>query len=146
MAQGFRLQPLLDLTDHRLDAATLELQRLRARLEQEQARYAQLQGFDAEYRAGFQSALQAGLEADRLRDYREFLEKLSRALSAQAEEVVRWQRIWEEGLARWQDLRQRQQALTVLKTRHAAEQVRREARVEQKQQDEFARRPPRREG
>jgi flagellar FliJ protein len=145
MADPFRLQPLLDLTDHRLEAATLELQRLRARLEQEQARHAQLQGFDAEYRAGLQSALRAGLEADRLRDYRAFLDKLSRALAAQAEEVARSRRIWEEGLARWQELKQRQQALTVLKGRHTAEQARREARVEQKQQDEFARRLPRRE-
>jgi flagellar FliJ protein len=145
MAQAFRLQPLLDLTARRLDAATLELQRLRARLEQERARYAQLQGFDAEYRAGLQSALRAGLEADRLRDYREFLEKLSRALSAQADEVARCRRVWEEGLASWQELKQQQEALSVLKSRHAAEQARREVRIEQKQQDEFARRPPRRE-
>jgi flagellar FliJ protein len=145
MAQVFRLQPLLELTDRRLDAATAELQQLRARLDQEQARHAQLEGFDAEYRAALQRALREGLEAERLRDYREFLDKLARALRVQSEEVLRCRRTWEEALARWQALRQRQQALSVLKSRHASEQARHEARVEQKQQDEFARRTPRRE-
>jgi flagellar FliJ protein len=145
MAQAFRLQPLLALTDQRLDAATAELHRLRARLDQERDRYDQLQGFNAEYAAGLQQALSSGLEAHRLRDYRQFLDKLSRAIATQAAEVQRCQRTWEEALRRWHDLRQRQQALEVLRTRHLTAEAQRETRIEQKQHDEFARREGKRE-
>jgi flagellar FliJ protein len=145
MAQAFRLQPLLALTDQRLDAATAELHRLRARLDQERDRYDQLQGFNAEYAAGLQQALRSGLEAHRLRDYRQFLDKLSRAIATQAAEVQRCQRTWEEALRRWHDLRQRQQALEVLRTRHLTAEAQRETRIEQKQHDEFARREGKRE-
>jgi flagellar FliJ protein len=145
MAQPFRLQSVLAVTDQRLDAATAELRRLRARLDQERDRYDQLQGFNAEYAAGLQQALRGGLEAHRLRDYRHFLDKLSRAIATQAAELQRCERAWEEGLRRWQELRQRQQALEVLRTRHLTAETQREARIEQKQHDEFARRPRKRE-
>jgi flagellar FliJ protein len=145
MAQAFRLQLLLEVTDQRLDAATAELHRLRTRLDQERERYDQLQGFNAEYAAGLQEALRSGLEAHRLRDYRQFLDKLARAIATQGAEVQRSQRAWEEGLRRWQDLKQRQQALEVLRARHLSAEAKREARVEQKQQDEFARRERKRE-
>lgn len=140
MAQAFRLQSLLDVTDQRLDAATSELHGLRVRLEQERARYDQLRGFNAEYASGLNEALRGGLEAHRLHDYRAFLDKLARAVSTQAAEVKRCQQAWEEALHRWQDLKQRQQALNVLRMRHLNEEAKLEARIEQKQQDEFARR------
>jgi flagellar FliJ protein len=145
MAQAFRLQPLLEVTDQRLDAAAAELQRLRARLDQERQRYDQLRGFDAEYAATLQEALRSGIEAHRLRDYRQFLDKLSRAIATQAVEVERCQHAWEEALRGWQDLKQRQQALEVLRARHLSAQAQREARIEQKLQDEFARHDRKRE-
>jgi flagellar FliJ protein len=145
VARPFRLQAVLDVADQRLEAATTELHQLRARLEQEQNRYDQLQAFNAEYSAGLQEALRTGMQAHRLRDYRQFLDKLTRAVAVQAEEVERCRRAWDESFQRWLELRQRHQALGVLKQRYLAGEARREAQIEQKQQDEFARRDRRRE-
>lgn len=138
MAESFRLQRVLELTDQRLEAATAELNRLRRRLEQERTKYDQLQGFNLEYAAGLQEALKSGMEAHRLRDYREFLDKLARAISAQGGEVERCRKVWEESYQRWLDLRQRHQALDLLKQRFLQQEARQETRREQKQQDEFA--------
>jgi flagellar FliJ protein len=140
MAERFRLQAVLDLAGRRLDAATVELQKLRARLQQAQDKLDQLHGYQAEYQAALGAALAQGLEADRLRDFQAFLSKLARAIEAQATEVQRCRRAWEEEHQRWLQLRSREQALQVLRTRHERAESQRAGRVEQKQQDEFARR------
>ena len=138
MAAPFRLQTVLELAARRLDVATAELQKLRARLQQAQARLDQLQGYRTEYEASLAAALSQGLPADRLRDFQAFLAKLARALEAQGTEVARCRQSWEEEHQRWMRLRNREQALQVLRARHERGEALRGARAEQKQQDEFA--------
>ena len=138
MAAPFRLQTVLDLAARRLDAATGELQKLRARLQQAQNKLEQLQGYRAEYDAAFSAALAEGLHADRLRDFQAFLVKLARAIEAQTAEVQRCRQAWEEEHQHWLRLRSKEQALQVLRVRHEHGESLRDARVEQKQQDEFA--------
>jgi flagellar FliJ protein len=138
MAAPFRLQTVLDLAARRLDAATVELQKLRVRLQQAQDKLDQLHGYRAEYDASLATALSQGLPADRLRDFHAFLAKLARAIDAQGAEVARCRQAWEEDHQRWLRLRNRQQALQVLRARHEHSEAIRDARVEQKQQDEFA--------
>jgi flagellar FliJ protein len=140
MAAHFRLQAVLDLAGRRLDAATGELQKLRARLQQAQDKLEQLHGYRAEYQTALAAALAEGLEVDRLRDFQAFLAKLARAIEVQSAEVQRCRRAWEEEHQRWLQLRAREQALQVLRTRHEHAESQRDARVEQKQQDEFAHR------
>jgi flagellar FliJ protein len=139
MAAQFRLQAVLDLAGRRLDAATVELQKLRARLQQAQDKLDQLHGYRAEYQTVLGAALAEGLEADRLRDFQAFLAKLVRAIETQAAEVQRCRQAWEEEHQRWLQLRSREQALQVLRTRHERAESQRAGRVEQRQQDEFAR-------
>lgn len=138
MAAQFRLQAVLEVATRRLDAATAELQKLRDRLQQAQDKLDQLHGYRAEYRAALDAALAEGLEADRLRDFQAFLAKLARASQAQAAEVERCRTAWEHEHRRWLELRNREQALQVLRTRHERAQSQHAARLEQKQQDEFA--------
>ena len=138
MAAPFRLQTVLELAARRLDVATAELQKLRARLQQAQARLDQLQGYRTEYEASLAAALSQGLPADRLRDFQAFLAKLARAMEAQGAEVARCRQSWEEEHQRWMRLRNREQALQVLRVRHEHSESVRDARIEQKQQDEFA--------
>jgi flagellar FliJ protein len=140
MAAEFRLQAVLDLAGRRLDAATVELQKLRARLQQAEHKLEQLHGYRAEYRAALAAALGEGLEADRLRDFQAFLAKLARAIEAQDSEVQRCRQAWEQEHQRWLQLRSREQALQVLRTRHERAESQRAQRIEQKQQDDFARR------
>ena len=138
MARAFRLQVLLEVYQHRLDAATQELQRLRNHWSAAQSKLDQLQAYHAEYADGLRTRLAEGLPSHQLRDYRVFLDKLSRAIEAQGEEVQRRRLMWEEEHSRWMQLRQRQQALLVLAERHRLAEVASAARREQKEQDEFA--------
>ncbi len=138
MAAPFRLQTVLELAARRLDVATAELQKLRARLQQAQDKLDQLHGYRSEYEASLAATLTQGLPADRLRDFQAFLAKLARAIEAQGAEVVRCRQTWEEEHQRWLQLRNREQALQVLRARHEHSESVRDARIEQKQQDEFA--------
>ena len=138
MGRVFRLQVLLDLAQRRLETATRELQRLRTPWSEAQGKLDQLRTYEAEYAASLRTRLAAGMSTHQFNDYGLFLGKLARAIQAQAEEVERRRRAWEEEHARWLSLRQRQQALAVLAQRHDATELAVEARREQKEQDEFA--------
>jgi flagellar FliJ protein len=134
----FALQPVLELAQRRLEAATTQLQKLGVQRQEAEAKLGQLQGFQAEYRASRQQGLAQGMEPDRLRDFDAFLAKLERAIELQTGEIERVRQAWEAGHRRWLELRAREQALGVLARRHAAMLARLETRNEQKQQDEFA--------
>jgi flagellar protein FliJ len=138
MARGFRLQPVLELAQRRLDAATGQLQKLGVQRAEAQAKLAQLQTFLAEYRATRARELGRGMQPDRLRDFDAFLPKLERAIAQQSAEVERIAGTWETEHRQWLELRNREQALRVLERRHATQQAARDARSEQKQHDEFA--------
>ncbi len=138
MAAPFRLQTVLELAQRRLDVATVELQKLGARAQQAQEKLDQLHGYRAEYQATLAAALAQGLPADRLRDFQAFLAKLERAIDAQGAELARCRQAWQDEHQRWLRLRSREQALQVLRARHERSEAVRDARVEQKQQDEFA--------
>jgi flagellar FliJ protein len=132
------LQVLLDLAHQRLEAATAELQRLRGRWQEAQAKHDQLVGYQGEYATALNERLSAGIPSNQLSDFRLFLDKLARAILAQAEEVSRRQHAWEKEHANWLQLREREQALEVLLQRHLAALALKEGKREQKQQDEFA--------
>jgi flagellar FliJ protein len=138
MARAFRLQVLLDLAQRRLDAATVELRRLRMQWTEAQQKHDQLAAYETEYANGLGTRLREGMPAHQVNDYRLFLDKLARALEAQGEEVGRRRAAWEAGHARWLDLKQRQEALRVLGERHEVAEAALESRREQKEQDEFA--------
>jgi flagellar FliJ protein len=138
MARPFRLQTLLDLGAHHLDAAALELQKLHGALLQAQGKLDQLRAFQAEYEVTLATSMAQGLEADRLRDFQRFLTKLTLAIRSQSTEVERCRQAWTQQHRRWLDLRQREQALIALRERHAQAEALRDRRRDQKEQDEFA--------
>jgi flagellar FliJ protein len=138
MARAFRLQVLLDLAQRHLDAATVELQRLRIQWNEAQQKRDQLIAYETEYATGLRARLGEGMPAHQVNDYRLFLDKLARAIQAQSEEVERRRAAWEAGHARWLGLKQRQEALHVLAQRHESAEAVLESRREQKEQDEFA--------
>ncbi len=138
MARPFRLQLVLDLALQRVDAATSELQRLRAQWNEAQSKLEQLEAYATEYSTGLSARLAQGMPVHQLNDYRLFQSKLARAIQAQSEEVDRRHRAWDDAHARWLGLRRRHQALGVLAQRHVAAEALVEARREQKEQDEFA--------
>ncbi|MCW5620535.1 MAG: flagellar export protein FliJ [Burkholderiales bacterium] len=138
MADTFRLAPVLELAQRRLETATGELQKLALLRNEAQSRLEQLQRFLSDYRDQFRQGLENGLESDRMRDFQAFLSKLERAVEMQHIEVQRCQSAWEAKHRTWMDLRRDEQAMSVLKARHLAAEAVRDGKREQKQQDEFA--------
>ena len=134
----FALQHVLDAAQRHLEAATTELQSLATRRQEAHAELQRLEGVRAEHRASLHQGLEQGIEADRLRDFHAFLDKLEHAIALQGAAAQRCVQTWEAGHRRWLELRARQEALSVLQRRHAAVERVGEARVEQRQQDEFA--------
>ena len=138
MARAFRLQVLLDLAQRHIDAATIELQRLRQQLSEAQDKRDQLAAYQTEYATVLEVRLREGMAAHQVNDFRLFLDKLARAIEAQSAEVERRRAAWETGQARWLSLRQRREALNVLADRHDTSEAALASRREQKEQDEFA--------
>lgn len=138
VAQPFRLRPVLELAQRRLESATTQLQALALKREEAQGRLDQLRGFLETYRTDYQSAMESGVDLVRLRDFQAFLGKLERAIELQGGEVARCQAAWEAEHRNWMALRTKEQAFTVLERRHDAQETLLEGRREQKQLDEFS--------
>ena len=140
MATRFPLQALLDLAAERLEAAQRRLQSLAAERAQSASRVEELEGYLAEYRARLSARLEEGIDPSRLRDYRSFLERLELACRQQREDLQAREVAWSAGREAWLEQRRRHRAFEALQARHRAEQVRREARADQRAQDEYAQR------
>ena len=78
MSSSFPLQPLLDLSQLRLDDATRRLGELMAGEKQAGERLALLNQYRAEYHARFLAAAREGIGRDQWRNYQAFLDKLRR--------------------------------------------------------------------
>ncbi len=139
MAKRFPLQPLHDLATDRLEAATRRLAQLKQRWQAEEDKLAQLQGFREEYRKRLGDAIASGLDMTRMRDFHAFIGKIETAIGQQAIEIERSKTEWEAGQRAWMEERRKLKTYDVLKERHARSERSREGRIEQREQDEHAR-------
>ena len=73
-----------------------------------------------------------------LRDYQAFLGKLDAAITQQSEEVEQCRRRWEAGQQAWQLHKRKLSAYDTLAKRHYQGEMRREEKLEQRDQDEFS--------
>jgi len=139
MAKRFSLQPLHDLANDRLEVATRRLAQLKQRWQAEEDKLAQLQGFREEYRRRLGEAVSAGLDMTRMRDFHAFIAKIETAIRQQMTEIERSKAEWEQGQRVWLEERRKLKTYDVLKERHLRTERLRENRVEQREQDEHAR-------
>jgi flagellar FliJ protein len=139
MAKRFPLQPLHDLATDRLDAATRRLAQLKQRWQAEEDKLAQLQGFREEYRRRLGTAIASGLDMTRMRDFHAFIGKIETAIGQQVIEIARCKAEWEGGQRAWLEERRKLKTYDVLKERHVRSERSREDRIEQRDQDEHAR-------
>lgn len=138
MSRPFALQTVLELMRSRNDEATLRLARLLAAERDARRKLDLLLQYRDEYGARFRQAAQDGLGQPAWRNYQDFLNRLDEAIQQQAQVVGRQQADTAAGQAEWQRQRNRLQAFDTLSARHRASEERRELRLEQKIQDEFA--------
>ena len=139
MAKPFHLQPLVELAQERSQAAAQNLARLKGLWQEAENKLSQLQNYLREYQDRLHRQSQSGLTALQWRDYQAFMHKLELAIKAQAQEIERCIRAWEAGQAEWQACERELKAYQTLRQRHDEEERKRDARQDQRLQDEFAR-------
>ncbi len=140
MAKPFHLQPLVDLSEERTEAAARALGKLKQTWVEAENKRSQLQQYLEEYRSRLhQQTRSSGLTALQWRDFQTFISKLELAIEAQGREIERCQRAWEVGQVKWQDCERELKAYQTLRSRHDESERKRENKQDQRLQDEFAR-------
>lgn len=139
MARLFPLQPLFDLAQNRVDEAARKLGQLKAIWHNAEEKLRQLQAYREDYRAKLHETVQGGMGATQMRDFHLFLEKLETAIRHQTKEVERCQLKWDEGQLEWLEQRRKLKTYDTLSQRHQKLEQKREAKIDQRDQDEYAR-------
>jgi flagellar FliJ protein len=138
MAKPFHLQPLLDLSNLRLDEATRQLGKLIAGEQEAGQRFELLVQYREEYQSRFLAAAGNGLGPDAWRNYQSFLGRLDQAVEQARALMDASKRRTAVGQQNWLDKRGKVKAFDTLAQRHLVRVAYAEARVEQKQSDEHA--------
>lgn len=138
MTKPFHLQPLLDLSNLRLDEATRQLGKLIAGEQEASQRLEMLTQYREEYQARFLSAARGGLGPDAWRNYQGFLGRLDEAIEQARAMLATSKQRTAVGQKNWLDKRGKVKAFDTLAQRHKARLAYSESRSEQKQSDEHA--------
>jgi flagellar FliJ protein len=138
MSKAFHLQPLLDLSQLRLDEATRQLGQLIAGEQEASKQFALLVQYRDEYQERFLAAAANGLGPDAWRNYQHFLGRLDQAIDQAKRMVDASKQRTAAGQRNWLDKRGRLKAFDTLAQRHQQRASYAEARSEQKLGDEHA--------
>lgn len=138
MPEPRQLNLLAGLAQDRRDAAARRLGRAQSLLKESQSRHALLEGYCADYRARLAQNASAGVSADEMRNFREFIRKLEEAIRQQRAEVEMLERGVADCRNAWMRARREGRSFDVLSERFETALREREARRLQKLVDEFA--------
>jgi flagellar FliJ protein len=138
VSRRFPLQPLVDLSADRVEAAERRLQALDAERRQAREKLAQVEAYRVEYRDRLQRSLAQGMGVMQVRDFQAFLARLDEACVQQGAEVAAREAAYLEGQKDWLEQRRRKKAFDALSIRHERSEDAREAKLEQRLQDDHA--------
>ncbi len=138
MSRRFPLEVIMDLTRKQVDAAAAALAQLRAKETAASSTLQMLESCRLDYQARLERSSQAGLGSEQWRNYYDFLGKLDYALAQQQQVLAQCAQQSRTGLEAWQAARAKLKSFEVLLERHNLGESRREARNEQKDQDEHS--------
>lgn len=138
MARPFPLKTLLELARDNSEEAGRKLSRLKKKWQEAEDKYHQLVAFREEYRNRLHLNTQQGMQMSAWREFQSFMLKLDKAIEMQGDEVAKSKLRWEQGQRDWLEEQRKLKAYDTLSQRHHAKEEKREAKIEQKEQDEFA--------
>src|SRR5574337_486460 len=138
MPDSFRLQPLLDLANTRMDEAARKLGELISGESESQRKLELLENYRAEYQERFLEAARNGIGPDAWRNFSTFIARIDEAIAAQRAVVEQSRQATAGGQQAWLAQRNKVKAFDTLSQRHQAEQARKEQKDEQRQSDEHA--------
>lgn len=136
MAEPFRLQTILDLSQTRMDESARALAALIASEHDQTRKLALLENYRKEYQDQFMSAARSGLTPGQWSNYAAFLTRIDDAIGHQQQQVAQSRDRAQIGQQEWLNTRTRVKAFETLSDRHQATLVKREARAEQRVTDD----------
>ncbi len=138
MAKPFPLQILLNLAQEGSNAAAAQLGVVNGHDRDMQQRLQLLLEYRDEYSARLTDVTKTGTHSMDLRNFREFMDKIDVAIEQQRELVAAAKREVETGKIHWHKQQRRLKSFDTLSQRHRSAELKSEARLEQKEQDDFA--------
>lgn len=129
-----RLKPLQDLAESKEQDAAERFARHKQALEAQEQRLADLQNYQADYRAQMSGAMSPSL----LRNRQDFMSRLNDAVRQQAEQVSKARQAYERERQCWVEARGETQVLDKLEQNYHAQAAQRGLRREQFELDELA--------
>lgn len=132
-----RLLPLIDLAKDGEAQAARAMADSRRRLEEQQRRLGDLQGYRHDYIAKGAAAGRQGVDAGELKRYKAFLARLDQVIALQSRQVERAGQDHAAKLALWTAARAKCRSLETAAARYREEERRVEDRREQRQSDDY---------
>jgi flagellar FliJ protein len=136
MAQPFSLQPLLQLAKMKNETAIKNLGKLNQQQQSALSKLATLQQFRKDYQEKFQEAARNGLAQVDLRNFQDFIYRLDQAIKQQQGVVELTSHSVNGGRMNLNEAQRKMQSFDALAQRHIETEKQREAKAEQKMQDE----------
>ena len=138
MKQHDPLQILLELAQANSDSAAKAIGITCTREQKEQEKLQMLINYRIDYQNTFMQAVQQGVSPASLANYQEFMKKLDLAVKQQADVVAHWRGQVAVSRQDWVDKQRQVKSFDTLTQRHQQAEARREMRIEQRNQDEYA--------
>jgi len=136
MNKTFHLQPLLDLANMRNDSATRKLGQLNKQQHDTQTKLEVLQQYRRDYQDRLQTASKQGMNPALLRNFQEFIYKLDTAIAQQSHAVEQSKQSTLRGRGEFSTTQRKLKSFDTLQQRHVEEQLKVEAKQEQRAMDE----------
>lgn len=143
MTRSKRMQSVQHLAQNRERDAVKKLGESQQHLEAQRAKLEELRAYRDQYARAFETAGGTGLDAVRVQEYRLFLGRLNEAIQQQEAILEQCTARHEQSRQQWMATRSHSQAIDKVLERYQEAERRLQQRTEQQEQDERARRPPR---
>jgi len=143
MTRSKRMQSVQHLAQNRERDAVKKLGESQRSLETQRAKLQELRAYRDQYAQAFESTGGAGLDAIRVQEYRVFLGRLNEAIQQQEAVIEQCAVRHEQVRQQWMATRSHSQAIDKVLERYRHAERKQQDRKEQQEQDERARRPPR---
>lgn len=138
MARPFPLQPLQHLAKQKNDAAAKKLGQLNRNRESAEGKLEMLQQYRRDYLEKMRQAELGGMDLQELRNYREFIYRLDEAIAQQRTVVEQTHKTVKYGQGELMETQRRMKSFDALAQRHLIAENKKEAKLEQKIQDEHS--------
>ena len=138
MAKPFPLQSLLHLAKQKNESAINNLGKLNQQQQSALAKLNTLQQFRKDYQEKFQEAVKIGMSPTDLRNFQDFIYRLDQAIKQQQGVIELMNHSVNAGRTELNETQRKMQSFDTLAQRHAEAEKIREAKAEQKIQDEHS--------